>query len=54
MRKPKQKDLSLDEIIRQFIRCADRIEKQSGGYLHVQIQFGPKPKRAEGKDATPK
>lgn len=49
--KRKQKDLSLDEIIRQFIRCAERIERSSNGCMQVTIQFGPKAKK-QGKRAS--
>lgn len=49
MKKRKQKDLSMDEIIRQFVRAAERIEKASNGYMHVNIQFGPK-RQPVGKD----
>lgn len=55
MRKRKQKDLSLDELIAQFVRAADRIEKSSGGYLALNIQFGPNKtpqRKAQGKTAS--
>jgi hypothetical protein len=57
VKKRKQKDLSMDEIIRQFVRCAQRVEKASGGYMAVNIQFGPNktPERAaQGKDGDGK
>lgn len=50
MRKRKQRDLPLDEIIRQFVRCAKRIERD-GGYLRLQIEFGPK-QLPKGKEKT--
>lgn len=45
----------MDEIIRQFVRCAQRVEKSSGGYIALNIQFGPNktPERAaQGEEPT--
>lgn len=41
MAKRKQRDLPLDELVRQFVRCAQRMRKSDGGDVRMQLVFGP-------------
>lgn len=51
--KRKPKDLPLDELIRQFIRVAQSLEKSSGGQIRLRLEFGPK-RDTQGKSGEPR
>lgn len=39
MAKRKQRDLSLEELVRQFVRVAKRIEKATGGEIRLRLSL---------------
>jgi hypothetical protein len=42
MKKSKRKDMGLEELIGHLIAISTRIERETGGYMSFQMQFGPK------------